>query len=85
MTNDNVRIAGTALCAAVIHVTFSGLMKHRMKRDSHVSACHEQIDILVDALQRAEKQSQYLMDIINKHEIGTEFDNIVINSLEDLM
>lgn len=81
MTNEYTRIAQAALCAAVIHVTLTGRIPFRKNRNSHIEDCHEQIQILVEALQRAEQQSNYLIEIINKHEVGTPFDNIVINSL----
>lgn len=79
--NHNVRITQVALCAVVIAPMVSDRIMRRRNRKTHIEDCHEQITILVDALRREDAKSNYLMEIINEHGIGTEFDNIVINSL----
>lgn len=60
-------------------VVYETLIVGPMRRRNH--ALTEENEILRDAMDTANHQSDYLINIINEAELGTPFDNIVLNSL----
>jgi hypothetical protein len=75
--DDNVKIALAATVASEMYRSY--LSRRRAKR--MVTDLCEENAALREVLETYRLSTDYLLDIINDNGLGTEFDNIVLNSL----